>query len=177
MKKQVMIYLVLILMVGVVIFQQFNNRDKNDEAASADMVKIGAPAPVFQLKDLNDVSYAIPEPNGKPVLINFWATWCGPCRIEMPDLVELYDQYQDEVAFYAVNLTGNDKVNEVISFADEYELSFPVLLDQELKVSKAYNIYAVPSTIFIDRHGNVMDQVLGLVDHNLLEGKIKNLLK
>jgi peroxiredoxin len=111
-------------------------------------------APGFELSDRDGGRVALADLDGEVVLVNFWATWCGPCREEMPHLEALYQRYSD----LGFTLLGVN-VEEDSSGADEFlagtPVSFPILFDPENEVSKLYNVVAMPSTVLIDRAGNM----------------------
>ena len=124
----------------------------------------GEIAPDFTLKDLNGVEKSLKEFRGKVVLLNFWATWCSPCRIEIPSMVELYKRYKDKgLEIIGVNL---DKLGRsgVEQFSKEYNISFPVLLDPAGKVGTNYGIVALPTTFILDREGKILERVTGGLD-------------
>lgn len=122
----------------------------------------GFPAPDFTLESLSGEQITLSERQGDPVLINLWASWCGPCRAEMPDIQEVYDEYKDQgFTVLAVNATNQDRVKDVQAFVDEYHLTFPILLDQSGNVSDQYNLRSLPTSFFITPEGTIHKIVIG----------------
>ena len=105
---------------------------------------------------------------GKIVFLNFWATWCGPCRDEMPSMEALYAKYKAKgLEILAVN--SGDGAPEVLAFMKDLDLSFPVVLDRDGKVSRAYGIQAIPTSYLLDREGNVLTRLVGSINWNTAE--------
>ena len=120
--------------------------------ASSDLA--GRPAPDFALKSSSGENLRLSEYRGDVVMINFWATWCGPCRQEMPLLDELYSRYQ-RVGFNLLGVNIDDDSGRAMAMINELGVSFPVLFDSRKEVSKMYNVDAMPVTVIVDREGNV----------------------
>lgn len=156
---------------------QLQENETDQQEASVDRYKesskIGYMAPSFELIGLDGKQYSLASLHGKPVVINFWASWCDPCKEEAPELVELYDQYKDSLEIYAVNLTKNDRVKDVHDFVETYHLNFPVLLDSKGEIAKKYNILAIPTTFFIDSDGKIVDQIIGIANNKTLKEKFR----
>ena len=133
-------------------------------------VEIGKPAPDFVLQDLDGNLVRLSDFRGKTVVLNFWATWCPPCRAEMPALQAMYDQRlpQDDFVVLAVDLLFEDSAGAVTDFVDDFELTFPVLLASEESVVRRYGVRGLPATFFIDRDGVLRDRALGPVFGDLL---------
>ena len=122
----------------------------------------GSVAPDFLLASLNGDDIRLSDQLGSPVIINFWATWCAPCRWEIPQLIEIYQMMHSEgLLILAINLQEGDDV--VASFADEFGMNFPVLLDRGGEVAESYSLLGVPTTYFIDRSGVVKGVIHGAV--------------
>ena len=120
--------------------------------AAADIVN--KPAPDFALRSMQGPSVRLSEHLGEVVIINFWATWCGPCRQEMPLLGELYGKYkQAGLVLLSVNIDEN--VEPAVEMAQTLKVSYPVLLDARKEVSRAYDVGAMPVTVLVDRAGVV----------------------
>jgi peroxiredoxin len=134
----------------------------------------GRAAPDFLLQTLSGETLRLSELRGQPLLVNFWATWCGPCRIEMPDLVEAYNEhYEDGFIVLAVN--QREAAARVQPFVDEFDLPFPIAMDRDGEVAQTWNIggpmQGLPASYFIDRSGVVRKVVLGsLTESSLREG-------
>jgi peroxiredoxin len=120
--------------------------------ASSDLV--GQLAPDFALKSASGDNLRLSEFRGDVVMINFWATWCGPCRQEMPLLDELYSRYQ-RVGFNLLGVNIDDDSRKAMNMIAELGVSFPVLFDTRKEVSKLYAVDAMPATIIVDRDGRV----------------------
>ncbi len=123
-------------------------------AAKASAVGLREEAPDFTLKSLEGSNLRLEEYRGQVVLINFWASWCGPCRQEMPVLDRLHHRYEDTgFAVLGVNVEGDsDSAREIV---DKTNVTFPILLDAGQKVSELYSLEAMPSTVVVDRDGVV----------------------
>ena len=111
-------------------------------------------APDFNLKDLNGQEVTLSEFRGSPVMLNFWATWCGPCRTEIPLIQEIFeDEEWSDKGLVILTIDGGETASVVEEFVNKYGASFPVLLDKTQEVFRNYNIRAIPSTFFIDKNG------------------------
>ncbi len=114
----------------------------------------GQPAPDFALKSSTGENLRLSEYRGDVVMINFWATWCGPCRQEMPLLDDLYARYQ-RVGFSLLGVNIDDDSRRAMKMIDELGVNFPVLVDASKQVSKLYKVDAMPVTVILDREGTV----------------------
>lgn len=112
------------------------------------------PAADFTLKSLAGANVRLADLRGQVVLINFWATWCGPCRQEMPVLDKLHQRYQD-TGFTVLGVNVEGEAGPARELADKTGVTFPVLVDEDQKISKLYDLKAMPSTVVVDRDGKV----------------------
>ncbi len=127
---------------------------------------VGKLAPDFQLYSLDGQAMSLSDFQGKPVLLNFWATWCNPCRFEMPFFQEIYKGAADsELIMLAVDLGENP--SRVKEFVEEFGLSFTILLDADGKVAQQYNIRGIPATFFIDKDGIIQSVRIGAFSNEM----------
>jgi peroxiredoxin len=141
-------------------------------------VTVGSNAPDFTLRTLNGPNMRLQEQRGKVVLVNFWATWCGPCRKEMPHLNRISDKYKSAgLVLLGVNI--DEDVRNAAEVASKLKVSFPVLLDTDKAVSKLYDLNSMPSTMVIDRSGKVRFLHRGYQDgyEDTYDQQIRELLK
>lgn len=142
----------LLFAAGPALAQKSIEVDPNAEIA----VKPGEPAPEFRLKTLGGTAVALSELKGRPVVINFWATWCPPCRVEMPMLATAQQTHQDAgLEVLAVNLTDQEYLKDVRKFVAEFAMPFRVALDEKGRVRSRYGLVALPTTVFIGADGTV----------------------
>ena len=132
--------------------------------SAAAQVKEGENAPNFTLKNLDGKEISLNQFRGKHILVNFWATWCGPCKIEMPSLEALYERFKDRN--FVLLAISNDMfgANIVKPFVKAHNINFPVLLDQRLKVSNAFGVVSLPTTFMIDPQGKIIGTLFGAED-------------
>jgi cytochrome c biogenesis protein CcmG, thiol:disulfide interchange protein DsbE len=141
---------------------------------------VGHPAPEFDLMTTSGDSYSLAayvNPTGDvgtPVILNFWATWCGPCRIEMPHLERASQKYEGQVMLLAINQM--EPPAQIDAFAEEMGLTFPLLVDQDRVVNNRYGVINLPTTIFIDAKGIVREVIIGTINQAILEDRIGRLL-
>lgn len=124
---------------------------------SAPMIAVGgnnSPAPPFTLPDAQNAQVSLADFSGDVVMINFWASWCAPCRQEMPLLEALSKKYKP-LGFTLLGVNVDENTNDAYAMLKEIPVSFPVVFDSHGRVGKLYNLVAMPSTVFIDRNGNV----------------------
>lgn len=135
-------------------------------------------APDFELKTLDGEPISLSDLRGKAVLINFWASWCPPCRSEMPAMQQVYEEYgPDEFVILAVNGSYQDRLTDAESFVAERELTFPILLDTQGQVSATYQVRSLPTSFFVDRDGIIQEIVIGgPMAEALLRTRAENLL-
>jgi len=115
---------------------------------------VKGPAPNFTLKSMNGKNLKLSEMTGNVVLINFWASWCGPCREEMPLLNALHKKYAP-LGFTVLGVNVEEQLDGARGFLSNVPVDFPILLDNENKVSKQYKVIAMPTTVVVDRDGNM----------------------
>lgn len=141
------------------------------EATETTEVPAENKAPDFIMTDLNGNEVKLSDFFGKPVILNFWASWCGPCKSEMPDFETVYNEYKDDINFLMVNLTDGSR--ETVKTASEYikkaGYTFPVYYDTKYEGASAYGVSAVPCTYFIDKDGNGIAQGRGALDLETLK--------
>ena len=122
----------------------------------------GFAAPDFTLETLDGNTLKLSELRGRPVILNLWASWCAPCRIEMPAIQRVHERHSDDgLVVVGLNSTVQDSETAARAFADEYGLTFPIALDRDGSVSALYELTALPSTYFIDRNGIIRDVIIG----------------
>ena len=138
----------------------------------------GFAAPDFRLDRLGGGQIALSETRGQVVIVNLWASWCPPCRAEMPALEKMYQAYQDKgLEVLAVNSTFQDSAADAAAFAREFSLTFPILLDRTGSVSNRYLLRGLPSTFFIDRQGIIRTVIIGgPMSEAVIQSKIEPLL-
>jgi peroxiredoxin len=117
-------------------------------------VRVGAPAPDFALKSAAGPNLRLSEHRGQVVMINFWATWCGPCRQEMPKLEEIFSRYE-RAGFTLLGVNIDEDSARALRLAADLGVTFPLLLDHEQSVSRLYDVQAMPMTVLVDREGQV----------------------
>lgn len=128
---------------------------------------LGSLAPDFELENLDGETVRLSDFRGQPVLINFWATWCGPCRVEMPDIQARYEKYAPDLVILAVDF---DEPKETVQFfVDELELTFPILLDVGGKIQELYLVRGYPSSYFVDREGVIQAVQIGVMTGGQLD--------
>ena len=135
------------------------------ESNEQNVIKIGSPAPDFELDSL-DGTVRLSELQGKVILINFWATWCGPCTLEMPLFQRFLEAYPDDLVILAINV--QDTLEDINSYIDELGITFDVLIDKGGKVHGQYLVRGFPTTIILNRDGIVQTQHIGIVTEEQL---------
>ena len=129
---------------------------------SAQGPEVGKLAPDFKLQSLDGQTVSLGDFRGKPVLLNFWATWCPPCRFEMPFLQEIFENKEwSGKGLVILTIDIGENPSRVKEFMENYDLSFPVLLDTDQNLALEYNIRAIPTTFFIDKDGIIQDIKVG----------------
>ncbi len=146
--------------------------------------KIPAPrqgflAPDFNAQTLDGDQVSLSDYRGRPVLVNLWASWCPPCKAEMPGLENIYQTYQDQgLTVLAVNATNQDTLQGARTFVQNNGLTFPILIDIDGTISQIYELSSLPSSFFIDRSGVIKDVVIGgPMSEALLRIRIEELLQ
>ena len=151
-----------------------------EEDAAADAKAAGKAAPLaFTLKDMNGVDVKLAAFKGKPIVLNFWATWCGPCRAEIPSLVELNTQYGKEGKDVVIlGISVDDPVEKLKPYATQMKMNYPVLVGAGREdVQDAFGpLWGIPVTVFIDRDGKIAKKHSGIASKEQFEQEIKALL-
>ena len=151
-----------------------------EDDAAADAKAAGKSAPLnFTLKDMNGVDVKLASFKGKPIVLNFWATWCGPCRAEIPSLVELQKQYADEGKDVVIlGISVDDPVDKLKPYAAQMKMNYPVLVGKDHEdVQDAFGpLWGIPVTVFVGRDGNIALKHSGIATKEQFEQEIKALL-
>ncbi|WP_245153974.1 peroxiredoxin family protein [Jeotgalibacillus proteolyticus] len=162
----------LLLTNGGLINEPGFERSTPVTAEPAETKNIATPAPDFTLQNLQGETVKLSELRGKTVILNFWTSWCPPCREEMPELQAFHTEYVKDhpnTVLLGINLTKEDHGEDKIqSFKEEIGLTFPLLLDSEGQTQKAYQLLTIPTTFIIDEQGNIKEKIMGPVTKNQL---------
>lgn len=156
----------IVIAVGYAMYSTFIDQ--------TEIVNVGDLAPNFVLKDLEGNEVELEQLKGKGILLNFWATFCPPCREEMPYMENSYEKYKGEgIEILAVNFDEDPIVIE--KFVDHYELSYPILLDSGLSITHLYGVRELPATFLIDEDGFVIERRLGALTEQMIEDYVKRI--
>lgn len=188
--RKLTIIVVLLCLAGYAAYEQFGNKDQavqgkqeKSEAAMKEMIasngiEVGKSAPNFELTKLDGTNVKLSDLKGKKVILNFWATWCGPCQQEMPDMEAFYKEHKENVEILAINYTPSEKggrEEKVSNFAKEKGITFPILLDKNIDVTTAYKVITIPTSYFIDTKGVIQDKFIGPMTQKEMEKRIAKL--
>ena len=144
-----------------------------DKGASCDST--GRATFDFVLKDQNNLPVKLADYKGKVVLVNFWATWCGPCKMEIPDMVKLYSQYKDK-GLVVVGISVDDSAEQLQAFMREFHMNYPVV-QMRPEVEDAWGpFYGYPTSFIVARDGSICTKHIGPATHDQFEAEIKALL-
>ncbi len=139
------------------------------QAAQEETAPALSPAPDFTAYDGAGNAVKLSDYFGKPLVLNFWASWCGPCKSEMPEFNKAYLELQEEVGFLMVNMTGQGETKETaMSYIQDHGFSFPVLYDLDSDAAVTYSVYSLPTTYFLDKDGNLVARATGAIDGETL---------
>lgn len=184
-KRNIAVLLVMLVLIGVTIYTQWPQKKETVQTASCDQLKagqakpqVGACAPDFQLLDLNGKAMSLSNNYGKPTLINFWATWCGPCQNELPYFQQAYQSHHNQINFMMINATMTEPNPKAVQqYVKKKGYSFPVYLDtDETSISfDRYHIPGIPVTIAVDRQGRVVRKMIGEVSKQQIDQIVQQL--
>ncbi|MBA2175336.1 redoxin domain-containing protein [Halobacillus locisalis] len=175
--KKLVIAVIVTAMFGWAVYDMIDSRQmttSEDSPATGEAspnedtgLSKGQLAPDFTLERLNGETVSLSDYRGEKVMLNFWATWCPPCRAEMPDMERIHQE--KDVTILAVNLTDTEnKREDVRDFAEDFELTFPIVMDEQAEVKEMYQIRPVPTSIFIDEEGRLQAIVRGAMNYDMM---------
>jgi thiol-disulfide isomerase/thioredoxin len=148
------------------------------ETTSSEREAAPIPAPDFTFYDEAGTAYKLSDFRGKPVILNFWASWCGPCQMEMPDIEDSWQEYGDQIHFMIVDLTDGSRetVEKASAYIAENGYTFPVYFDTDMEGAYAYGVTGIPVTYFIDAEGNLVTYYQRTMSANILQQAVNMLL-
>ena len=150
--------------------------DTETATAEASGLAVGDLAPDFELMTMDGETVRLSDYRGQRVFVNFWATWCPPCRAEMPDMQKLYEQQEVPVEILAVNLTASEKSEEnVAEFVEDFGLSFPILMDTNSETATKYKVKAVPASYMIDSTGRIAFVAPGAMNLEFMAQEVRKM--
>jgi peroxiredoxin len=143
--------------------------DKNEKIKTG--LEKGDLAPAFELTTLDGKKMKLSDYRGKKVILNFWATWCPPCKAEIPDMEKFYSNYKEKnIAILGVNLTKAEQDQSAVkSFVKEYGVTYPIPLDKESSVAEMYQVSAIPTSYIIDPQGIIIQKIVGPMDFETMK--------
>jgi len=184
-KKNALTIAILVLVVLIVVVNFWKpsllekDKNKNTEVAtptiakgtSISSIEVGATAPDFELTTLNGKKTKLSDYRRKKVILNFWASWCPPCKAEMPHMQKFYEKNKDKnITILSVNLTSMDRGSVAVkAFVKKNKLTFPVLMDENGDIGKTYQAFTIPTSYMIDQNGMIRKKMIGPMDENMMK--------
>mgnify|MGYP005753376445 CR=1 FL=1 len=166
--KKIIAIVLLLGLVSVTLFQVFAEKDPSIGAS------VGDKAYNFDLELLSGGQTKLSDYEGKKVIVNFWATWCPPCKEEMPEMQKYYEDYSDDVEILAINITSQDTLDNVKKFIEAGQFTYPILLD-ESRVFAYYEVLNMPATFFINEEGVITGRHEGPLTYEMLHNYVKKM--
>lgn len=164
MRRASSLFIVAFVLAGLAVYQYIAGDEPGSIVAASDFKpKAGFEAVAFELPALDEKSYQVGGKQDKLTLVNFWASWCGPCELEAPDLQALHEKYGDEIIMYGLNATKYDKERSARDFVNEHEFTFPILMDRPGDVTKQYKVDTFPTSFLIDSEGVIRERINGVI--------------
>lgn len=177
------ILFVLLLAGAYTLYGYLGNSTKSEQLAAVEQPKQTTPqpsqettrplvdAPDFTVYDLDGNAVQLSDFFGKPIVLNFWASWCGPCKMELPDFQEKYNHLGDNVTFLLVNMTdgAQETVATASAFISDKGYTMPVFYDTQFSAARAYGVNSIPCTYFLDAQGHAIAQATGAIDAQTLQ--------
>jgi thiol-disulfide isomerase/thioredoxin len=155
------------------IFWQENGAVNGLRSLRFSEISNGSYAENFALKTVAGETIQLSDLKGRPLVLNFWATWCGPCQVEMPLIQEFYERFSPDLEVLAINY--DESIGEIQPFVNDLGLTFPVLLDPGGEIADLYQVRGFPTTYFIDREGFVRGLFIGILSEKVLKDHLKKI--
>ena len=165
MNNKLIITVVVVLLIGTASFLYFNNSSTNNNLPEVG-TEVGKRAPEFTLEDLNGNPVSLSDYQGQKIFLNFWASWCPPCRAEMPDMQKLHEEEYEDFVILAVNI-GETKATAV-NFMMQNNINFKVLLDSDKEIAREYLVRGIPTSYFIDKNGVIFNKTSGTISYEIM---------
>lgn len=184
MNKNLLSIAIILLAVAIVFVNAWDPKNKdaasveeestlseNVEVPDSSGIEVGDAAPDFELVTLKGEPVKLSDYKGKKVILNFWATWCPPCKAEMPHMQKFYEENkEDGIEILAVNLTDMDSgMDSIESFVKDYGLTFKIPLDQQGDIGRQYQAFTIPTSYLIDSSGIISNKIVGPMDNDMMK--------
>lgn len=168
----------VIMISAAVLYPRLSEKYSADTKQDSTVSEDAAKADDFTVYDSEMNEVKLSDSFGKPIVINFWATWCGPCKSELPAFDAMYKKYGNDVVFMMINLTDGyrETVSSVEKFLPNSGYSFPVYYDIQYDASDAYGVHSIPETVFINADGSVYHSQIGAMSEDILENYITEMI-
>lgn len=169
MKRIYSIVIVACLLAGFGIYNYIDARKSDSKLITSSVSladfkpKAGELSPIQELPDINDQVISFGSEQPKLQLLNFWASWCGPCELEAPDLQKIHEKYGDTLALYGINATHTDRERQARQFVEEQGFTFDVLFDREGDITNLYKVGTFPTSFLIDQDGVIRERINGVI--------------